>query len=175
MKLNIASLFGVVMGSSYLLTSAYAYGDYDDLDVRSGVDYHSERDLGFDARGTIDVPFHPSLRAFLEDAAAAHARRGFPSKEAKPGKTPSLRIKGGKTEFYKDFWLYDKPARVIEMIQKDPKWIPPSPGKKIVDLQLGMSDDKPFSKMTQVTRIPSFLAIEDAIKRGDNAINVVVN
>ncbi|KAF6753817.1 hypothetical protein DFP72DRAFT_1127463 [Ephemerocybe angulata] len=154
MKLNIASLFGVVMGSSYLLTSAYAYGDCGDLDVRSSVDYHSERrDLGFDAfdaRSTVDVsvPFHPSLRAFLEDAAAAHARRALsPSKEAKPGRTPLLRIKGGKTEFDRDFWLYDKPARIIERIQEDPKWIPPSPGKKIVDVQLGHIDSK--GKMTQ--------------------------
>ncbi|KAF6753787.1 hypothetical protein DFP72DRAFT_1170601 [Ephemerocybe angulata] len=168
MKLDIASLFGVVMGSSYLLTSAYAYVDYDDLDVRSSVDYHSERDLGFDAfdaRSTLDVPFHPSLRAFLEDAAAAHARRAlFPSKEAKPGRTPPLRIKGGKTEFDRDFWLYDKPARIIETIQKDPKWIPPSPGKKIVDLQLGMSDDSPY--LAYPSTVPTASSISSAPSPG---------
>ncbi|KAF6742441.1 hypothetical protein DFP72DRAFT_1075266 [Ephemerocybe angulata] len=163
MKLSIASLFGILIGSSSLLTSAYAYGDYDDLDVRSGVDYHSERDLGFDARSTIDVPFHPSLRAFLEDAATAHTRRALSLDDSgglEAREIVSLNVIGGGKQFYKWFDREDTSAKVRAAIAQDGRW---DPRKKIHTLHMGKSGG-------QLARFPDHFKISELIQKGDDTI-----
>ncbi|KAF5319770.1 hypothetical protein D9611_012861 [Ephemerocybe angulata] len=77
MKLPLAPLVSLLFGASYLVanTIAYSYHDYNELDARYQIDdVLSERGFGLEARETIDVPFQPSLRAFLEEAATAHRR-----------------------------------------------------------------------------------------------------
>ncbi|KAF6761744.1 hypothetical protein DFP72DRAFT_879503 [Ephemerocybe angulata] len=77
MKLPLAPLVSLLFGASYLVanTIAYSYNDYNELDARYQIDdVLSERGFGLEARETIDVPFQPSLRAFLEEAVTAHRR-----------------------------------------------------------------------------------------------------
>ncbi|KAF6742279.1 hypothetical protein DFP72DRAFT_1107103 [Ephemerocybe angulata] len=83
MKLPLAPLVSLLFGASYLVanTIAYSYNDYNELDARYQIDdVLSERGFGLEARETIDVPFQPSLRAFLEEATTAH-RRSMSEKE----------------------------------------------------------------------------------------------
>ncbi|KAF5341220.1 hypothetical protein D9611_005923 [Ephemerocybe angulata] len=77
MKFTLAPLVSLVFGASYLIANAtaYSYIDYNELDARYQIDeVLSERGFGLEARETIDVPFQPSLRAFLEEAVTAHRR-----------------------------------------------------------------------------------------------------
>ncbi|KAF6760694.1 hypothetical protein DFP72DRAFT_1062443 [Ephemerocybe angulata] len=77
MKLTLAPLLSLLVGASYLVASAaaYSYNDYNELNARYQIDdVLSERGFGLEARETVDVPFQPSLRAFLEEAITAHRR-----------------------------------------------------------------------------------------------------
>ncbi|KAF5311321.1 hypothetical protein D9611_012540 [Ephemerocybe angulata] len=77
MKFTIAPLVGLLFGASCLIanTTAYAYDDFNELDARQQIDdVLSERGLGLEARETVDVPFQPSLRAFLGEAVTAYRR-----------------------------------------------------------------------------------------------------
>ncbi|KAF5313651.1 hypothetical protein D9611_010078 [Ephemerocybe angulata] len=65
MKLTIPS---ILLGLLSLSTYASAYLDYNELDARD-----STNSLLVE-RNTVDVPFQPSLRSFLETAADAHQR-----------------------------------------------------------------------------------------------------
>ncbi|KAF5334746.1 hypothetical protein D9611_012968 [Ephemerocybe angulata] len=72
-----APLVSLLFGASYLVASAaaYSYNDYNELDARYQIDdVLSERGFDLEARETVDVPFQPSLRAFLEEAVTAHRR-----------------------------------------------------------------------------------------------------
>ncbi|KAF6750174.1 hypothetical protein DFP72DRAFT_1043900 [Ephemerocybe angulata] len=73
MKFTLAPLVSLLFGASYLITNAaaYSYNDYNELDARYQVD---DGGFGLAARETVDVPFQPSLRAFLDEAVAAHRR-----------------------------------------------------------------------------------------------------
>ncbi|KAF5311529.1 hypothetical protein D9611_011541 [Ephemerocybe angulata] len=73
----IAFLGLLVAGSS--LASANAYPDYSDLSARSTTGHLYDRDLSYTdlgAREALEVPYQPSLRSFLEEAATVH-RRAF--------------------------------------------------------------------------------------------------
>ncbi|KAF6747105.1 hypothetical protein DFP72DRAFT_921158 [Ephemerocybe angulata] len=77
MKFTLAPLVSLLVGASYLVANAaaYSYNDYNELDARHQIDdVLSERDFGLEARETVDVPFQPSLRAFLEEAVTVHRR-----------------------------------------------------------------------------------------------------
>ncbi|KAF5341223.1 hypothetical protein D9611_005926 [Ephemerocybe angulata] len=77
MKFTLAPLVSLLIGASYLVSNAaaYSYNDYNELDARYQIDdVLSERGFGLEARETVDVPFQPSLRAFLEEAVTAHRR-----------------------------------------------------------------------------------------------------
>ncbi|KAF5341040.1 hypothetical protein D9611_005934 [Ephemerocybe angulata] len=78
MKLTLAPLVSLLFGASYLVASAtaYSYNDYNELDARYHIDdVLSERGFGLvEARESVDIPFQPSLRAFLEEAVAAYRR-----------------------------------------------------------------------------------------------------
>ncbi|KAF6752098.1 hypothetical protein DFP72DRAFT_1070789 [Ephemerocybe angulata] len=77
MKFTLAPLATLLFGASYLVANAaaYSYNDYNELDARYQIDgVLSERGFGLEARETVDVPFQPSLRAFLEEAVTAHRR-----------------------------------------------------------------------------------------------------
>ncbi|KAF5311350.1 hypothetical protein D9611_012538 [Ephemerocybe angulata] len=77
MKFTIAPLVGLLFGASCLIanTTAYSYDDFNELDARQQIDdVLSERGLGLEARETVDVPFQPSLRAFLGEAVTAYRR-----------------------------------------------------------------------------------------------------
>ncbi|KAF5311384.1 hypothetical protein D9611_012543 [Ephemerocybe angulata] len=77
MKFTIAPLVGLLFGASCLIanTTAYSYEDYNELDARQQIDDAlSERGFGLEARETVDVPFQPSLRAFLGEAVTAYRR-----------------------------------------------------------------------------------------------------
>ncbi|KAF5340943.1 hypothetical protein D9611_006013 [Ephemerocybe angulata] len=77
MKFTLAPLVTLLLGASYLIASAtaYSYNDYSELNARYQIDdVLSERGFGLEARETVDVPFQPSLRAFLEEAVTAHRR-----------------------------------------------------------------------------------------------------
>ncbi|KAF5329978.1 hypothetical protein D9611_010405 [Ephemerocybe angulata] len=84
MKFTLAPLVSLLFGASYLIASAtaYSYNDYNELDARHQIDdVLYERGFGLEARETIDVPFQPSLRAFLEEAVTAHRRSMSDSEE----------------------------------------------------------------------------------------------
>ncbi|KAF6757038.1 hypothetical protein DFP72DRAFT_892996 [Ephemerocybe angulata] len=74
----ITPLLGLLFGAAHLLSAVKGNTEYGELDSRYNVDAPSlfERDFdnGFAARNTINVPFAPSLRAFLEEAATSHRR-----------------------------------------------------------------------------------------------------
>ncbi|KAF6750184.1 hypothetical protein DFP72DRAFT_1173037 [Ephemerocybe angulata] len=77
MKFTLAPLVSLLFGASYLIANAaaYSYDDYNELDARYQIDdVLSERGFGLAARETVDVPFQPSLRAFLDEAVTAHRR-----------------------------------------------------------------------------------------------------
>ncbi|KAF6741685.1 hypothetical protein DFP72DRAFT_941960 [Ephemerocybe angulata] len=74
----ITPLLGLLFGAAHLLSAVKGNTEYGELDARYNVDAPSlfERDFAHDfaARNTIEVPFAPSLRAFLEEAATSHRR-----------------------------------------------------------------------------------------------------
>ncbi|KAF6749025.1 hypothetical protein DFP72DRAFT_852880 [Ephemerocybe angulata] len=77
MKFTLGPLVGLLFGASCLIanTTAYSYDDHNELDARQQIDdVLSERGFGLEARETVDVPFQPSLRAFLEEAVTAYRR-----------------------------------------------------------------------------------------------------
>ncbi|KAF5331897.1 hypothetical protein D9611_008997 [Ephemerocybe angulata] len=77
MRFTLAPLVSLLFGASYLIANAtaYSYNDYNELDARHQIDdILSERGFGLEARETVDIPFQPSLRAFLEGAVTAHRR-----------------------------------------------------------------------------------------------------
>ncbi|KAF6746165.1 hypothetical protein DFP72DRAFT_637448 [Ephemerocybe angulata] len=84
MKVNCALVASLLVGVCDLLTAVRAYSDYNaELDARDNVDYLSTRDFAYeyqklDARepAAIEVPFHPSIRDFLEEAAVMYRRGG---------------------------------------------------------------------------------------------------
>ncbi|KAF6741358.1 hypothetical protein DFP72DRAFT_862615 [Ephemerocybe angulata] len=73
-----ATIPTILLGMLSLSTSAFAYLDHNKLDAR---DSPNSPLIG---RGnTVEVPFHPSLRPFLEKGADAHYRRTLPGHEDK--------------------------------------------------------------------------------------------
>ncbi|KAF6753707.1 hypothetical protein DFP72DRAFT_1128220 [Ephemerocybe angulata] len=75
MKFTLAPLVSLLFGASYLVASAAAYSYLNVRLARYQIDdVLSERGFGLEARETVDVPFQPSLRAFLEEAVTAHRR-----------------------------------------------------------------------------------------------------
>ncbi|KAF6750192.1 hypothetical protein DFP72DRAFT_1139808 [Ephemerocybe angulata] len=94
MKFTPAPLVSLLFGASYLIANAaaYSYNDYNELDARYQIDdVLSERGFGPEARETVDVPFQPSLRAFLEEAVTAH-RRSMGEYEHLEARTRTIQI-----------------------------------------------------------------------------------
>ncbi|KAF6746207.1 hypothetical protein DFP72DRAFT_1050884 [Ephemerocybe angulata] len=84
MKVNCVLFASLLIGVCDLLTGVRAYSDYNsELDARDNIDYLSTRDFAYDYQdldarepATIEVPFDPSLRDFLEKAAVMYRRGG---------------------------------------------------------------------------------------------------
>ncbi|KAF5337953.1 hypothetical protein D9611_015028 [Ephemerocybe angulata] len=181
MKVNCALVASLLIGVCDLLTGVRAYSDYNaELDARDNIDYLSTRDFAYDYQDldarepvAIEIPFHPSIRDFLEEAALMYRRApqagGGKKPEPKPAPPqaekiasisfetqPSLNPKKALIVNAVDVYKGDTGSTIKKSIRKrvseiGPNYYPPLPdqielrvGKKMVDAVV-LGDDVLFN------------------------------